>query len=59
MVDETKLRELRGDVLRGWNQNGLLPLVYAHLFSLDLMRDIFGRQVAAGKGPVQPGAPGA
>ncbi|MDE2596665.1 MAG: SapC family protein [Sphingomonadales bacterium] len=52
MVDEAKLREVRGDVLRGWNQSGLLPLLYAHLFSLDLMRDLFGRQVQAGLGPV-------
>ena len=52
MVDQEKLRDLRGDVLRTWNQNGLLPLVYAHLFSLDLIREIFGRQVQQGKGPV-------
>jgi hypothetical protein len=52
MIDENKLRELRGDVLRGWNQNGLLPLIYAHLFSLELVRDIFGRQVQLGKGPI-------
>jgi hypothetical protein len=56
MVDENKLREVRGDVLRGWNQSGLLALVYAHLFSLDLVRDIFGRQVAQGKGPAVPQA---
>jgi hypothetical protein len=52
MVDESKLREVRGDVLRGWNQSGLLPLIYAHLFSLDLVREIFGRQVQLGKGPI-------
>lgn len=52
MVDENKLREVRGDVLRGWNQSGLLPLIYAHLFSLELVRDIFGRQVQLGKGPI-------
>ena len=51
MINQEKLRELRGDVLRGWNQNQLLPLIYAHLFSLDLMRDIFGRQQRLGKGP--------
>ncbi|MDE1915419.1 MAG: SapC family protein [Sphingomonadales bacterium] len=51
MVDQAKLQEVRGDVLRGWNQSGLLPLVFAHLFSLDLMREIFGRQVAQGKMP--------
>ena len=32
--------------------NGMLMLIYAHLFSLDLMRDIFARQVTAGKGPI-------
>ncbi len=52
MVNEEKLREVRGDVLRQWNQSGLLALIYAHLFSLELMRDIFGRQIEQGKGPV-------
>jgi hypothetical protein len=52
MVDQAKLREVRGDVLRGWNQSGLLPLLFAHLFSLDLIREVFGRQVQLGKGPV-------
>lgn len=51
MIDQEKLREVRGDVLRGWNQSGLLPLIYAHLFSLDLIREIFGRQAQQGKGP--------
>lgn len=51
MVDEAKLRELRGDVLRKMNQSGMLPLIYAHLFSLTLMRDIFGRQMAQGRIP--------
>ncbi|WP_232493978.1 SapC family protein [Novosphingobium kaempferiae] len=51
MVDETKLREVRGDVLRTWNQNGMLALIYAHLFSLELVRDIFGRQATQGKVP--------
>ena len=52
MVDQAKLRELRGDVLRGWNQNGMIALIFAHLFSLDLTRDIFARQIRQGKGPV-------
>lgn len=51
MIDEARLREMRGDVLRGWSQSGLLPLIYAHLFSLDLVRDIFGRQVQKGVMP--------
>ena len=57
MIDEEKFRELRGlrgDELRKMNQNGLLPLIYAHLFSLTLMRDVFGRQVAQGKTPALP-----
>jgi hypothetical protein len=51
MVDEAKLRELRGDVLRGWAQSGMLPLIHAHLFSLDLVREIFGRQMQKGLMP--------
>ena len=50
MVDEDKLRELRGDELRKMNQNGMLPLIYAHLFSLSQMRDVFGAAGAAGQG---------
>jgi len=53
MVDEDKLRELRGDELRKMNQNGMLPIIYAHLFSLSQMRDVFGRQVQQGKAPQQ------
>jgi hypothetical protein len=51
MVNQEKLRDLRGDELRKWNQSGLLPLLFAHLFSLDQMRVIFGRQQQQGKGP--------
>jgi hypothetical protein len=51
MVDEEKLRELRGDELRKMNQSGILPAVYAHLFSLSQIREIFARQVKQGKGP--------
>ncbi|MBO9621165.1 MAG: SapC family protein [Sphingomonas sp.] len=51
MVDENKLNELRGDQLRKIVQNGMLPLIYAHLFSLSMMRDIFGRQMRMGKMP--------
>lgn len=52
MVNQEKLRELRGDQLRKWNENGLLPLIFAHLFSLDLMRIVFAKQIEQGKGPV-------
>jgi len=51
MVAEEKLREMRGDTLRKMMKSGLLPLVHAHLFSLGVMREIFGRQVAQGKLP--------
>ena len=51
MVDEAKLRDLRGDVLRKMMQSGLLPLIHAHLFSLQTMREIFARQIAQGKIP--------
>ena len=52
MVDQEKLRDLRGDVLRSMNQSGMLALIFAHLFSLELMSEVFGRQVRQGKGPV-------
>ena len=51
MIDEKKLSELRGDQLRKISQSGMLPLLYAHLFSLALMREIFARQVKLGKMP--------
>lgn len=51
MVSEEKLRELRGDVLRKMVQSGLLALVYGHLFSLTIIRDIFARQYGQGKVP--------
>ena len=57
MINEEKLRELRGDELRKMNQNGMLPLIMAHLFSLQLIREIFGKQVQQGKGPQIPPAP--
>lgn len=51
MVNEEKLTGLRGDQLRKMNQSGMLPLLYAHLFSLALMREVFARQAQAGKTP--------
>jgi hypothetical protein len=51
MVAEDKLRELRGDTLRKMNQNGMLPLVMAHLFSLPMIREIFAKQMQQGKAP--------
>jgi hypothetical protein len=55
MINQEKLRDMRGDVLRGWAQSGLLPLIYAHMFSLELISQIFGRQMEQGKAPaLQP-----
>lgn len=51
MVSEDKLRELRGDALRKHVQSGLLPLVYAHLFSLANMSTLFNKQARLGKVP--------
>lgn len=51
MVQEEKLRELRGDELRKLNKSGALPLIHAHLFSLQLMREMFARQTSQGKTP--------
>ena len=47
MVSEEKLRELRGDQLRKIVQNGMIGLIYAHLFSLGNVRELFTRQSLA------------
>ncbi|WP_447728305.1 SapC family protein [Sphingomonas koreensis] len=60
MVNETKLREVDGEVLRAWNESGLLPLIFFHLASLPLMRDILVRQIRLGLDSVpapQAGSP--
>ena len=57
MINEEKLADMRGDQLRKISQSGMLPLLYAHLFSLSLMREIFARQVQAGKQPQPELAP--
>ena len=51
MVAEEKFRALDGETLARINENGILPLVTAHLFSLSLVRDLFGRQMLQGKVP--------
>ena len=51
MVDQEKLRELDSETLTKWNKDGMLPLLYAHLASLDLMRVIFARQEQQGTMP--------
>jgi hypothetical protein len=52
MVSEEKLRDMNGDQLRKLNQNGILPLIFAHIFSLSHMSDLFSAQMAQGKVPI-------
>jgi hypothetical protein len=52
MVDEGKLRELPAAKLEELSKNGMLMLIHAHLFSLNLMRTLFERQLAQGKVPM-------
>lgn len=52
MVSEERLRDLRGDVLRKMTQSGMMALIFAHLFSLNLLRDIFAMQMQQGKVPL-------
>ena len=51
IVSEERVLELRGDVVRKLVQNGVMPLIYAHLFSLQLMQVLFGLQQEQGKIP--------
>jgi SapC len=51
MVDEQKLKDLDAETVHKLNQNGILPLIMAHLFSLSIMRELFGKQVQQGKAP--------
>ena len=51
MVNQEKLKELGAEKVKAWHDNGILPLIYAHLMSLDLMRFIFAKQAEQGKGP--------
>ena len=51
MVNQEKLKEIDAKIIGEWQQSGLLMLIHAHIFSLDLMRTIFARQVQQGQGP--------
>jgi hypothetical protein len=55
IISEEAVKNLRGDVARKWLQNGLMPLVFAHLFSLQRLAEIFGRQSMQGKLPAPNG----
>lgn len=52
MVDENKLRELSAETIESLNKNGMIMLIHAHLFSLNLMRKLFERQLVQGKIPM-------
>src|SRR3546814_15449075 len=54
MISEDQLRELRGDVSRQLIQSGAMGPIYAHLFSLSLIRGLFFRQVSDGQVPSAP-----
>jgi hypothetical protein len=56
MVNQEKLKELDAEKVKAWHDNGILPLIYAHLMSLDLMRVIFAKQTEQGKGPAAANA---
>lgn len=45
MIAEEKLQNIRGDQARKMVQNGMMGLIYAHLFSLGQVRDLFEQQV--------------
>lgn len=51
MINQDKLREIDGETAKAWSDNGLLMLVHAHIFSLDMFRTIFSRQVQQGTAP--------
>jgi len=51
MINQEKLKAASADKLKAWHDNGMLPLIYAHLMSLDLMRFVFAKQTELGKGP--------
>lgn len=54
MVDEKKLRELPAETAEQLNKNGMMMLIHAQLFSMNLMRNVFERQSAQGKVPTRP-----
>lgn len=56
MVDEKKLRELPAETADALNKNGMMMLIHAQLFSMNLMRSLFERQSAQGKVPTPDGA---
>lgn len=54
MLSEEAVKNLRGDIARRLLQNGALPLIHAQVFSMQLMGEVFGRQVNRGLMPALP-----
>jgi hypothetical protein len=59
MINEEKLRELDAETTRLWTGNGIMALIFAHLFSMEMMRTIFGRQMNQNKIPTAAPQPAA
>jgi hypothetical protein len=59
MINEEKLREIDAETARQWTTNGIMALIFAHMFSMDVMRIIFGRQMAQNKVPAMAEQPAA
>lgn len=59
MVNEEKLRALDAETAQQWTANGIMALIFAHMFSMDVMRVIFGRQMAQNKVPAAAEQPAA
>ncbi len=55
MINEEKMRELDAETVEGLSKNGMLMLMHAQLFSMNLMRTIFERQTMMGKVPMPEG----
>ena len=49
MVAEEKLQNIRGDVARKMVQNGMMGLIYAHLFGLSQIGQLFEKQATAAR----------
>ncbi len=52
MIDEKKLRELDAETVHNLNASGMMMLINAQLFSMNLMRALFERQSMQGKVPI-------
>ena len=51
MIDQDKFRDLDDKIVLEWHKNGLLSIIHSHIYSLELMRVLFGKQVKQGTAP--------